>query len=329
MNLFMTIAHRPRRVAPAPAPPAESALSIACAEMSTGWSLYADDGEKGWTDALLSTGTNSIMDYGAHGHHDTAHGEIHWLGQGHIESWKHVRFVEANDAWEVVSTVPDAGFGHNFDMDSMVDNGDIYRRMYDSATFRKWTRSTETWADVTAQPAKDSITCGTAWHPGMQRIVTVAAGQIRLYNPTTNSWADGGTVSGMAAYSSVALYCPGQDVVVFGGGSGSGSTKFWQINAAGTVTALADAPAGYGASTGLGHISYDSVSGRVVLFASGGGTVPFQIYDYTFGAGWSASLGNSPFSAALVQCGTVSLYNYGRIMLLSRNPRQVYLYRHS
>lgn len=308
-----------------------SALAIACAGMSVGqWLLYADDNQKGWNFSLVSTGTATILDYAAKGFHDPRTGEIHYEGQGHQETWKHIKFSESADVWSQLSTVAYDGstLGHNFDSSCMDTEGNIYRRIYNSTTFKKYTKSTGVWANVLQVPANDGIIASVVWHPGFKRVVYACAGNVRFYNPIANTWASGGTVSGMAPYSSVSVYCPIQDVVVFGGGVGANT--FWKVDALGVVTQIASAPVSLGTSNTLGLIAYDGASGKLVAFDNTvDGQAAFPIYEYNFATNAWSSVGTAPISVALLQSATISLYQHNRIMLISANPRRVYLYRHS
>lgn len=311
-----------------------SALAQACAAMTVGqWLLYADD-SKGWTSSIVVVGGDTITNYGAKGHYDYRRREAHFEGQGHQQNWRHVKFSEASDTWSLVDELAYPGetdLGHNFDQSCMDEAGNIYRRRYNSTTFEKYTASSATWAAVASVPANDGIIASLVWHAGMKRVVYFCAGQLRFYNPVANSWASGGTISGLGSYSTVSAYCATQDVVVIGGGSGA-ETAFRKIDNQGAVTTLATLPAGIAISDSGGHLVEDPVSGKVLLFdntVSGGSQAAFPIYEYTFGAdSWSAQVGTGP-TLGMLQAAVIPLHAYGRIMVISSNPRSVYLYRHA
>jgi hypothetical protein len=244
---------------------------------------------------------------------------IEIIGGDHSSSTglRHVRYVEASNTFELVTTT--TGFtGHGYDHTEVNPyTGDLYHKRYGGLgnqvllTFRQ-RRGESSWTQLPAINASMNIIFGTAWWAGpftggsglgaqggfaiYSRFSTGTSsdGFVGIYDPVSNSWPFqanamspfAGTPSG-GAYNAVMAYSRGKNVAVFGGGHGS-SQRLWRLSSNGTSVELTAAPAEVSVGIHYGLLVDDPVTGNFLLLSKG------HLYELNpDGAGtWTKQTGN-------------------------------------
>ncbi len=99
------------------------------------------------------------------------------------------------------------------------------------------------------------------------------AGQLRGYNPLNNtvffSNDNAAPGSNIDSYHTVLEYSAVKNVAVYGGGTGSNSTKLWRLSSNGTITSMPSVPAGKEVGIQQGNLVCDPVTGNFLLLGSG------------------------------------------------------------
>lgn len=218
--------------------------------------------------------------------------KIYFIGSDHIAPTIFLGYTESTNIWAAEAgsvpwgggtngnTTPSHGYDHTvFDP---VGNK-LYHRPFGSRVLRRWDGGT-TWGslDYSGTLAYNAGSAGVAWFPELG-----AAGRIVVYqlengingalisiDPdgtiTTHVSGASSTLAGTGDPHCFCMYSQPRGCVVFGGGNGS--SKVWKMNAAGTVTALDDIPAGFTETTGPASPNSmpftDPVSGNIVVIQS-------------------------------------------------------------
>jgi hypothetical protein len=235
---------------------------------------------------------DTILNYADKGLWNPATREIEFLGKGHMAEHKHITYSEANHRWTVRTRpswacgVADSCYGMGHGYEHSANNpatGDMYARIQSSGTVYKWTRASQSWAQLPQAPVLE-IAIALEYFPEMGGLLYVGtrngAGEVHLYRESTGTWTQLASGLAMGPYHNVASYNPVHKIVVFGGGNGS--TQLYKIDASGKVAAIANAPVGVGILQSV--FTVDPASGRHLLFGSGGG-----FYEYDVAANrWTA-----------------------------------------
>lgn len=228
---------------------------------------------------------DTILNYADKGLWNPNTREIEFLGKGHMAEHKHVSYSETNNRW-VTRTRPGwacgvvsncYGMGHGYHHSAMNPaTGDMYARIQSSGTVYKWTRSTQSWAQLPQAPSLE-IASALEYSPELGGLLYAGTrnglGELHLYRESTGSWTQLAGGLSMGPYHNVAVHNPVHKVVVFGGGNGS--NQLYKVDASGKVSAIAAAPAGVGILQSV--FTADPASGRYLLFSSAGGFYEYDV----------------------------------------------------
>lgn len=312
-----------------------SALQASANSMAVGASLRVHSGgSNGFTSAIVSTGGDNMFNYGGAAHYDPVNREIHCVGQGHLELWRHAKFSESANSWSVVSENPSfqpvGSFGHGYYHSTMDPSGNIYYfSTYSGNSIVRWTRATQTWAVLSAAPLA-SIANALVWHPTMNKLIYCSAtggvGRIWSFDPSTSAWTilsspgfEGS--DGIGAYHNMGAWCPDHGVVVIGGGNSV--PRLWKVASDGTTTRIADCPLGL--NIPVPKIVYDSPSQRLLVFQS---STTGYAYNFAANAWTSFVRSGTTWDSEVNHTMLVPVHN--RIMLIKgRLAPEVWLYRHA
>lgn len=321
-----------------------SSLGDAAAALSAGqWKVLnkAGDGagfEMSMLTACQPSGCDDlILNYADKGLWNPATREIEFLGKGHLAEHKHISYSEATNRW-VTRTRPGWacgveancwGMGHGYEHSANNPaTGDVYARIMSSGTVFKWTRSTQSWAQLPTGPVLE-VAIALEYFPEMGGLLMVGTrngvGEVHIYRESTKSWSQLAGGLAMGPYHNVASYNPVHKVVIFGGGNDS--RQLYRMDASGVVTPIANAPVGVGILQSI--FTVDPASGKQLLFGSAGG-----FYEYDVATNRWATLSSSgvPLFAStdnrIWMRVAVPISTYGVVAFLTDGP-QVLLYRHS
>jgi hypothetical protein len=90
-----------------------TALSDKAASMQPGtWSEFTTSG---WTNALITTGVDKILNYANSAVWDSIKREVRFVGQGHMEAEKMIIYKESTNSWANASPPGGGGIGHGYD----------------------------------------------------------------------------------------------------------------------------------------------------------------------------------------------------------------------
>jgi hypothetical protein len=282
---------------------------------------------------LNSDCADNIFNYADKGLWNPNTREIHFFGHGHYREAKHIRYREATHQW---THEPDAawncgvtcGLGHGFEHSAIDwDTGDLYVRWFNSTTVWKRTQATMTWAQLPAAP-NPQVALALEYFPERNALILAGGGAIYEYRPNTNSWHELSTGLAMGPYSNVATYDPVHKVVVFGGGDGS--RNLYKLNASGTISAIADAPVNVGIQSSV--FTVDPVSGKYLLFGSGGGFYEYDVDQNTWGTLSGASVpfwASNAYNNQILYRVAVPISTHGVIAFMGYDPERVWLYKHA
>jgi len=273
-------------------PAAASALGDAAAQLQPGqWKVLNRSGDGAGFDYSLMVACqpsgcyDMILNYADKGLWNPATREIEFIGKGHMAEHKHISYSEANNRWTQRTRpgwacgVQDNCYGMGHGYEHSANNpatGDVYARLQSSGTVYKWTRSSQSWAQVAAGPVLE-IAIALEYFPEMGGLVMVGTrngtGEVHLYSESTKSWRQLASGLSMGAYHNVASYNPVHKVMIFGGGNGS--KQLYRMDASGGVSAIAAAPVAVGILQSI--FTVDPASGKQLLFGSGGGFYEYDV----------------------------------------------------
>lgn len=329
-------------------PAGATALGDAAAQLQPGqWRTLnrAGDGSGFDLDLIVSCwgadcGDN-ILNYADKGMWNPLTREIQFVGKGHQRLLKHISYTEATNRW-VIETKPwwdcsDQGptcysIAHGYEHSTINPaNGDVYTRLFNSTIVYKWTRSSKTWTQLPAAGPNPNVAVALEYFPEMDGVVLAGNGQLHLYRESTKAWTQLASGLSMGSYHNVASYSKAEKAVVFGGGNGS--TQLYRLSATGTVSPVANAPAVVAVRQSV--FTVDPVSGRFLLFSSGGG-----FYEYNAATDRWATLPtagvqlfvNNPSGDAAAYRVAVPISTHGVIAFLAEagtSETRVMLYRHA
>lgn len=261
--------------------------------------------------------------------------QVFFIGEGHIASGKFISYTEASHRWQIEPKPPwDCAPGCNFGSighayhHSTINpaTGDIYVRLYNSNAVHKYTKATNSWAQIASLPVPLPVAAALEYFPEMGGLVAVGAGTVLFYRVSTGQWSVVRTGLAMGPYHSVAYYNAANRVVLFGGGNNSGD--LYKIDAAGTVTKVRDAPISFGINVTINAV--DPITGRLLVFRSSSAA-----YEYDpAGNTWNQfNPGSAPFSGSNPVADTMAtaISTHGVVMLVRFNGDQsrTYLYKHA
>jgi hypothetical protein len=208
---------------------------------------------------------------------------------------RHVRYVEATNAFEVVSasTGLDA---HGYDHVGVNPfTGDLYFKAFGEIGIRPLVVSKKvfgqsTWTRLPTINADQNITFGTAWWSGpftggsglgAQGGFAVYSrgsnngkstdGFVGIYDPISNTWpfqANSMSPFVNGGYNAVMAYSSVKNVAVYGGGNNN-ANRLWKMNSNGAVTVMTEAPANIGIGIHTGILVEDPVTGNFLLLSKG------------------------------------------------------------
>jgi hypothetical protein len=265
--------------------------------------------------------------------------EIHFLGQGHGgRLMKHISYGEASNRWVLeskpywdCSPSPTCySIVHGYEH-SAIDpvTGNIYARKFNSTQVFKWTRATKTWSELPSGP-NPAVAVALEYFPELGGLLLVGGGEVHLYRESTRTWTLLAQGLPMGPYSSVAAYNPVHKVAIVGGGDGS--TRLYRVDSSGRVGAVANAPVAVGIQSSV--FTVDPVSGKHLLFGSGGGFFEYDVASNTWSAANSDGVAMfAPGGNRILFRSAVPIGTHGVIAFLTLNLNdsvaRVYLYRHA
>lgn len=319
---------------------AQTTLQSTVTGMQAGeWRLLNRPGDgSGFNNALLRAcvGTDcadNILNFASKGLWNPATREIHFIGKGHQREAKHIVYSEATNRWTQEPLPAWAGgmygLAHGYEQTTIDPaTGRIYARPFNSTNYYRWDRATKQWGAIANGP-NSAVAVALEWFPEMNGFVYVGGGEIHAYSETTGSWRSLATGLAMGGYHNVATYNPVHKVAIVGGGNDS--RALYRVAANGGVTRIADAPAGVGVQSSV--LTTDPVSGKVLLFSSGG---TFFEYDVPTNR-WSTLTPSIPLwapdSNKIIYRVAVPVSSHGVLAFLthywSDATSQVYVYKHS
>lgn len=265
--------------------------------------------------------------------------EIHFLGQGHGgRLMKHISYPEASNRWTLeakpywdCSPSPTCySIVHGYEH-SAIDpaTGNIYARKFNSTQVFKWTRATKTWSELPPGP-NPAVAVALEYFPELGGLLLVGGGEIHLYRESTRTWTPLAQGLSMGPYSSVASYNPVHRIAIVGGGDGS--NRLYRVDSSGRVGAVANAPVAVAIQSSV--FTVDPVSGKHLLFGSGGGFFEYDVASNTWSQANSAGVAMfAPGANRILFRSAVPIGTHGVIAFLTLNPNdyvaRVYLYRHA
>lgn len=285
----------------------------------------------GLSTSLFITGANNTLDYMDKGAYDPIYKQIRFIGNGHLEELRWHQYDEGTNTWSNLSPpswYPGGGvFEHGYQHNTIDPaTGDQYYRSFNDTQIRHYNRATGVWANLPDSGAME-IAGGIEWLPTIGTsggLVFHVGTNVRYWNKATNTWSTASTsLSGAGDYHNAAVLNRVTNEVYFGGGNGS--VKTWKINGSGTLTAQADASAGYGIGSAI--TTACPTSGNMLIFRGGGVAYRFN------GTSWaSISMTGAP-SFSAVDAGSkivaIPIAAHGVIMFLLGGTPAVWLYRHA
>lgn len=330
-----------------------SALATLAAQMQPG--TWAELVTNGLTNQLLtdSADYSYITQYSEDMVWDPSSRQLLFVGGPHTGQVKFITYSEATNTWRAE---PRPAFwncaanepwglcrGHAYDHDALnLAAGKLYFRHYNSAIVSQYDIATKSWSqlpDIPQNVIYPGTCCGALeYFPEMNGLVAVmgAFGEVGLYTPANNQWAQLDSDVPMGSYTNFAEYNPARAVMIFGGGWGSGDQKaLHKLNAAGVVTRLNNHPFDQlGSSQSI--VTIDPVSGKYLVF----GEIANQptIYEYEVATDtWTPQPASRrpPFfdlgldgplfgtvAAPIATYGVTAFLNY------DRDNSKLYLYKH-
>ncbi len=263
--------------------------------------------------------------------------EVHFLGQGHGgRLMKHISYSEATNRWALESKPYwDCSPGptcysivHGYEH-SAIDpaTGNIFARKFNSNQVFKWTRATKTWSELPSGP-NPAVAVALEYFPELGGLLLVGGGEVHLYHEATRTWRLLAQGLSMGPYSSVASYNPVHKVAIVGGGDNS--TRLYRVDSSSKVSPIASAPVAVGIQSSV--FTVDPVSGKHLLFGSGGGFFEYDVSANTWSAGNSAGVAMfAPGTNRILFRSAVPIGTHGVIafLTLDGSVARVYLYRHA
>jgi len=265
--------------------------------------------------------------------------QVLFFGEGHLASMKFISYTEATHNWQIEPKPPWdctpgcaqslGAIGHAYHHSTInPTNGDMYVRRYNSRVVNKFTKATNTWAQLPNMPEDLPCCAALEYFPESGALVAVGGGIVLIYEESTGRWQTLATGLAMGPYHNVAYYNAANRIVLFGGGNSSGD--LYKIDASRTITKVRSAPVSFGINATINAV--DPVTGRLLVFGNSSG------YEYDVASNnWNAfDPGSDPFPVSnpdsrVADTMATAIPTYGVIMVLHYEGSQsrAYLYKHA
>lgn len=227
---------------------------------------------------------------------DSASHKLFFVGASHGQPPRFVEYDEATNTWTHLADPYWFPSGlHGYDHSEVdLSRSEFYHMPYFNRTGYRYDIATDTWSALTTVP--DGLagywrtTSGVAWFPEMDALIVYNAPGVIKYSRASNTWslieyiADDLGWQGLvgevwvpqpdAGWSTIAEYNPVHGVVLFGAGV-YGPRKIFKLDAAGTITQLADAPIDLQITASSTVLTVDPVSGDYIVV-----TTDRDLYSY-------------------------------------------------
>jgi hypothetical protein len=222
---------------------------------------WAELKTNGYTDALITTGTDNILNYSSSAVWDPIKKEIRFVGQGHQEAEKMIVYSDADNTWRNAPSPGGGGIGHGYDHNALDPKTGIeFYRKFASTQVLAYNGS---WSADPALPGNDNdvACCGSlTFFPDMNALTFWGGGA--LYVMKNGKWSQAASGLPMGEYHNVSEYSPAYGMVY--GGGGNDDNHLYGLSASGKVLEIASAPLGLGIYSAL--MVADPVSGELVVF---------------------------------------------------------------
>lgn len=256
---------------------------------------------------------------------------------------KFIRFSDTANAWDIAGpdVSPVTYQAHSYQHNAInVANGDIYNRLYNTTTVRRFRGGV--WSDIPAIPTGSKQVAGALEAFPERNGMMFIDGDwgVWWFNYATNAWiqvahTNGGNGGGlpkfpMGSYHNVGVYNPVHKIILFGGGNGSAALYRFDRN--GTLTTETTAPTSVAVNSTI--FTVDPASGDYLLFSNSRG---FWKYNPATKV-WTAMPSSQypPFFTTAADgpaLGTVAfpISTYGVVMFTTWNfsNSKIYLYKHA
>jgi hypothetical protein len=190
--------------------------------------------------------------------------------------------------------------------------------------------ATNSWSRTAPMAQHPGCCIGLEYFPELGGLV-MADGRtgVQFYDATADRWSMVSSNVSFGEYHNFAEYSPGHNVLIFGGGEGSGGTAVYRMNANRQITRLGNAPQQLGTTHSI--VTTDPNSGNFVVFFGGSTVYEFNPMTDT----WRRLTMTPPWTS-IGEGGVwdtvatpVSTYGVIAFAKYAGNNSRVYLYRHS
>lgn len=303
--------------------------------------LNATGDGSGWSTSFLDAGNgHNILQYSDKAKWDSNTRRVLFIGKGAGATiQKFITYSEDSNTWQIQPkpywdcTPSQNCLGHAYQHNTIDPSGNLYYHLYYSTDYFMLNRATGQWSQLPAPSSIIACCIGLEYFPEMNGggLFAVGEGRVFFYNSTSQKWSQLESSLKMGAYHNVAVYNPVHKIVVFGGGDGS--RDLYKIDASGTITKLANAPAAVAVASSV--FTVDPVSGKYLLLTAGHTFHQYDVLTDSWTALNAASVPVFPPSGEQYFdfAGTVAapIQTHGVILFMRFNDAQskVYLYKHT
>ena len=307
-----------------------SELSDAASALAPG--SYVELSTQGFNEELmLQGGGHHMLQYAESMIWDPMRREIHFVGSGHLQGYQHIVYNEANNSW---SQRPLPGFissqdSHGYDHIAInLERREFYFRGFNQNRIWIYNLDSQSWTTSSVMSLQNyQVAGGMAWFQDMQRMIYVDGDfGLATYNPANNSWNTLSGSLGLGPYHNFAEVAEKDNVVVLGGGNGSG--VIYHLSANGNLTRKGNAPQSMGTTNSI--TVYEPVSGDFIVFFAD------STYQYRPSSDTWTRIGNTPPFSGLGDNGifggiATPISTHGVIMIAkyAGNNSKVYLYKYA
>src|SRR5262245_35928299 len=313
-----------------------SALSDAAGQLQPGqWVVLST---QNFNAALLDDGdAYQVLQYTEDMVWDPLTRQLLFVGGGHNSDAEYLSYSEATNRW--TRRKPGGGpwaccSSHAYDGNAIIPAaGKLYfhQMAWDYADRLDVVDiATNAWSRTAPMTQHPGCCVGLEYFPELGGLV-MADGRtgVQFYDATANRWSMITSNVAFGEYHNFAEYSPGHNVLIFGGGEGSGGTAIYRMNANRQITRLQNAPQQLGTTHSI--VTTDPNSGNFVVFF--GGSVVYEFNPMT--DTWRRLTMTVPWSS-IGEGGVwdtvatlVSTYGVIAFAKYAGNNSRVYLYRHS
>jgi hypothetical protein len=317
-----------------------SALSDLAASLQAGeWGVLSTNNFQ--NGSILRTDDNgTLTEYSDEAQWDPVGQKLYIMGTARgacacygTNNQKWVTYDEATNAWTAMPR-PSFYWGfHGYDHAALDPvRRHYYIRSVASREVHRYDITAAQWSSIPDMPTSYQACCSALeYFPEIDRVVFSypVENEFHLYNPATNTWSSvipwgysvGNTIHNITEYDAV------NKVIYFSGENGT--TDLFQLDTAGNVTKLANAPVSLGISGTCTQHTVDPVTGKFLLFKPDS-----NIYEYDpAGNSWRTTgkhpLFNPIYSGRMIAV-SAKIPEYGVIISVKWDGgnSKVYLYRH-